>query len=205
MHFAPTKCKVLLVDMQSLHMPLTMYSDCSVTGEVNARICKAQIAFANLRHRFVKSAYPCISRLQKELMELLVSSPKGITAFPDGENLTRWLASIQGPDETVYEGQRYKLSLEFGPNYPYSPPTVRFVSRCYHPNVDHQGAICLDILKEKWSPLLTVENLLLSIRSLLAEPNNDSPLNGQAAQLWNNPSAFRIEMLKFQSAATNSS
>ncbi|KAF8565478.1 hypothetical protein P879_11642, partial [Paragonimus westermani] len=59
----------------------------------------------------------------------------------------------------VYEGQRYKLSLEFGPNYPYSPPTVRFVSRCYHPNVDIYGTICLDILKEKWSPLLTVENL----------------------------------------------
>ncbi|KAF7232205.1 hypothetical protein EG68_09105 [Paragonimus skrjabini miyazakii] len=142
-------------------------------------------------------------RLQKELMELLMSSPKGITAFPDGENLTRWMASIQGPDETVYEGQRYKLSLEFGPNYPYSPPTVRFVSRCYHPNVDTYGTICLDILKEKWSPLLTVENLLLSICSLLAEPNNDSPLNGQAAQLWNNQIAFRTEMLKFQATSPN--
>ncbi|CAH8667131.1 unnamed protein product [Dicrocoelium dendriticum] len=139
-------------------------------------------------------------RLRKELMELLMSSPIGITAFPDGENLTRWLASIQGPDETVYEGQRYKLLLEFGSNYPYSPPTVRFVSRCYHPNVDTRGTICLDILKEKWSPLLTVENLLLSIRSLLAEPNNDSPLNGQAAQLWSNQSAFRAEMLKFQAS-----
>lgn len=68
----------------------------------------------------------------------------------------------------VYEGQQYKLSLEFGPNYPYSPPNVRFVSKCYHPNVDTRGVICLDILKEMWSPLLTVENLLLSIRSLLA-------------------------------------
>ncbi|CAL8071290.1 unnamed protein product [Calicophoron daubneyi] len=142
-------------------------------------------------------------RLQKELMELLMSSPKGITAFPDGENLMRWLASIHGPEQTVYEGQRYKLSLEFGPNYPYSPPTVRFVSRCYHPNVDDRGTICLDILKEKWSPLLTVENLLVSIRSLLAEPNNESPLNGQAAQLWANQSAFRTEMLKFESSNGN--
>ncbi|CAH8594113.1 unnamed protein product [Heterobilharzia americana] len=107
-------------------------------------------------------------RLQKELMELLTSKDKSVTAFPDGENLTRWLASIRGPDGTVYEGQQYKLSLEFGPNYPYSPPNVRFVSKCYHPNVDTRGVICLDILKEMWSPLLTVENLLLSIRSLLA-------------------------------------
>ncbi|VDP52725.1 unnamed protein product [Schistosoma mattheei] len=97
-----------------------------------------------------------------------MSNDKSVTAFPDGENLTRWLASIRGPDGTVYEGQQYKLSLEFGPNYPYSPPNVRFVSKCYHPNVDTRGVICLDILKEMWSPLLTVENLLLSIRSLLA-------------------------------------
>ncbi|VDQ13169.1 unnamed protein product [Trichobilharzia regenti] len=97
-----------------------------------------------------------------------MSNEKDVTAFPDGENLTRWLASIRGPDGTVYEGQQYKLSLEFGPNYPYSPPNVRFVSKCYHPNVDTRGVICLDILKEMWSPLLTVENLLLSIRSLLA-------------------------------------
>ncbi|THD21445.1 Ubiquitin-conjugating enzyme [Fasciola hepatica] len=151
----------------------------------------------------VFSLIPSTFRLQRELMELLVSSPKGVSAFPDGENLTRWLASINGPEDTVYEGQHYTLSMEFGPNYPYSPPTVRFVSRCYHPNVDPRGTICLDILKEKWSPLLTVENLLVSIRSLLAEPNNESPLNSQAAQLWSNPTAFRTEMIRFQSTDGN--
>ncbi|KAF5397192.1 Ubiquitin-conjugating enzyme [Paragonimus heterotremus] len=119
--------------------------------------------------------------------------------LPRTEVCIRSISHVQ-----VYEGQRYKLSLEFGPNYPYSPPTVRFISRCYHPNVDTYGTICLDILKEKWSPLLTVENLLLSICSLLAEPNNDSPLNGQAAQLWNNQIAFRTEMLKFQATSPNS-
>lgn len=67
----------------------------------------------------------------------------------------------------VYEDQVYKLSLEFGGNYPYKPPTVRFISPCYHPNVDTRGNICLDILKEEWSALFTVKSILLSIRSLL--------------------------------------
>uniref|UniRef100_A0A0X3PUN0 Ubiquitin-conjugating enzyme E2 C n=2 Tax=Schistocephalus solidus TaxID=70667 RepID=A0A0X3PUN0_SCHSO len=140
-------------------------------------------------------------RLQKELMDLMMSDEKGISAFPDGEDMTRWLATILGPDKTVYEGETYKLSLEFGASYPYKPPTVRFVSPCFHPNVDTRGNICLDILKEEWSALFTVKSILLSIRSLLAEPNNKSPLNGQAAQLWSDPEAFRAALVRFQSSA----
>ena len=67
----------------------------------------------------------------------------------------------------VYEDLVYKLSLEFPSTYPYSPPTVRFVTPCFHPNVDMAGNICLDILKEKWSALYDVRSILLSIQSLL--------------------------------------
>uniref|UniRef100_A0A493TNP9 Ubiquitin conjugating enzyme E2 C n=1 Tax=Anas platyrhynchos platyrhynchos TaxID=8840 RepID=A0A493TNP9_ANAPP len=63
---------------------------------------------------------------------------------------------------------------------------VRFLTPCYHPNVDPQGNICLDILKDKWSALYDVRTILLSIQSLLAEPNIESPLNTHAAELWKN-------------------
>ncbi|XP_036596858.1 ubiquitin-conjugating enzyme E2 C isoform X3 [Trichosurus vulpecula] len=96
----------------------------------------------------------------------------------------------------VYEDLRYKLSLEFPSGYPYNAPTVKFVTPCYHPNVDTQGNICLDILKDKWSALYDVRTILLSIQSLLGEPNIDSPLNTHAAELWTNPTAFKKYLLE---------
>ncbi|XP_043844661.1 ubiquitin-conjugating enzyme E2 C-like isoform X3 [Dromiciops gliroides] len=96
----------------------------------------------------------------------------------------------------VYEDLRYKLSLEFPSGYPYNAPTVKFVTHCYHPNVDTQGNICLDILKDKWSALYDVRTILLSIQSLLGEPNIDSPLNTHAAELWTNPTAFKNYLLE---------
>ncbi|XP_050763378.1 ubiquitin-conjugating enzyme E2 C isoform X2 [Gavia stellata] len=91
----------------------------------------------------------------------------------------------------AYEELRYKLSLEFPSGYPYTAPTVRFLTPCYHPNVDTQGNICLDILKDKWSALYDVRTILLSIQSLLAEPNIESPLNTHAAELWKNQAAYK--------------
>ncbi|NXY52288.1 UBE2C enzyme, partial [Ceuthmochares aereus] len=91
----------------------------------------------------------------------------------------------------AYEGLRYRLSLEFPSGYPYAAPTVRFLTPCYHPNVDTQGNICLDILKDKWSALYDVRTILLSIQSLLAEPNIESPLNVDAAEHWKNQAAYR--------------
>uniref|UniRef100_A0A8D0XHE4 Ubiquitin-conjugating enzyme E2 C n=1 Tax=Sus scrofa TaxID=9823 RepID=A0A8D0XHE4_PIG len=130
-------------------------------------------------------------RLQQELMTLMMSGDKGISAFPESDNLFKWVGTIHGAAGTVYEDLRYKLSLEFPSGYPYNAPTVKFLTPCYHPNVDTQGNICLDILKDKWSALYDVRTILLSIQSLLGEPNIDSPLNTHAAELWKNPTAFK--------------
>ena len=74
-----------------------------------------------------------------------------VTAFPDGDNLFHWVATVVGGKGTVYDGLRYKLSLTFPSRYPYTAPTVKFVTPCYHPNVDTHGNICLDILKVSFS------------------------------------------------------
>merc|ERR1712110_1022706 len=135
-------------------------------------------------------------RLQSELMTLMMSGDKGISAFPDGDNLLSWIGTVEGPVESVYEGLKYKLRLEFPAGYPYQSPTVKFTTPCFHPNVDSHGNICLDILKEKWSALYEVRTILLSIQSLLGEPNNDSPLNTHAAELWANQVAYQKLLLE---------
>lgn len=121
----------------------------------------------------------------------MMSGDKGISAFPECDNLFKWIGTIDGAQGTVYDGLRYKLSLEFPNGYPYNPPAVKFITPCYHPNVDSDGNICLDILKEKWSALYDVRTILLSVQSLLGEPNNDSPLNAHAASLWEDQKAYK--------------
>ncbi|XP_071448075.1 ubiquitin-conjugating enzyme E2 C [Hetaerina americana] len=138
-----------------------------------------------------KDSHAVTKRLQKELMVLMMSTEKSVSAFPEGENLFKWIGTIHGPEGTVYGGLVFKLSLDFPNSYPYSAPVVKFVTPCFHPNVDIYGNICLDILKEKWSALYDVRTILLSIQSLLGEPNNDSPLNSTAAKMWSNQTLFK--------------
>ncbi|KFH46408.1 Ubiquitin-conjugating enzyme E2-20 kDa-like protein [Hapsidospora chrysogenum ATCC 11550] len=132
-------------------------------------------------------------RLQTELMQLMTSPAPGVSAFPSSDgNLLSWTATIEGPDDTPYTGLTFKLSFAFPSNYPYSPPTVLFKTPIYHPNVDFSGRICLDILKDKWTAAYNIQTILLSLQSLLGEPNNSSPLNGEAAELWDtNPEEFQ--------------
>ncbi|KAI1891033.1 hypothetical protein AGOR_G00159710 [Albula goreensis] len=92
-------------------------------------------------------------RLQQELMTLMMSGDKGISAFPESDNLFKWIGTIDGAQGTVYEGLRYKLSLEFPSGYPYKAP-----------------------------------------RSLLGEPNNESPMNAGAAELWENQEAYKAHL-----------
>ncbi|KAH8829635.1 ubiquitin-conjugating enzyme/RWD-like protein [Flagelloscypha sp. PMI_526] len=137
-------------------------------------------------------------RLSNELMTLMMSNSPGISAFPKNDgNLFEWAGTIEGPAGTIYAGLSFKISIVFPPNYPYVAPNIRFTTPCYHPNVDlNGGAICLDILQDKWSAVYSVQTILLSLQSLLGEPNNASPLNPDAAAIWNNPDAFKKELMK---------
>ncbi|XP_013416041.1 ubiquitin-conjugating enzyme E2 C-like [Lingula anatina] len=143
-----------------------------------------------------KDTHSVSKRLQQELMSLMMSGETGVSAFPDGDNLFKWVGTLQGAEGTVYEGLKYKLTLDFPSSYPYTAPVVKFDTPIFHPNVDTNGNICLDILKEEWSALYTVKTILISIRSLLGEPNNNSPLNTHAAELWENQVAYKKLLLE---------
>ena len=116
-------------------------------------------------------------RITKELEQLIKDPPTNCSAGPsDEEDIYKWEATLMGPVGTPYVGGVFKLIIDFPTNYPFKPPKVRFLTKIYHPNINSQGGICLDILKDNWSPALTISKVLLSICSLLDEPNPDDPL-----------------------------
>ncbi|CAA6653953.1 unnamed protein product [Spirodela intermedia] len=114
-----------------------------------------------------------LKRLQSELMALMMCGDAGISAFPEAESIACWKGTISGSRDTVYEGTTYKLSLIFPKTTPSSPQS-----------------------EDKWSSAYDVRTILLSIQSLLGEPNNESPLNPQAAALWSNQEEFRKMLMK---------
>lgn len=89
-----------------------------------------------------------------------------------------------GPKETPYEEILSTISVSIPYEYPFSPPTIKFVNKIFHPNISTDGHICLDVLKDKWSPVFSLRTILISIMSLLSDPNPDSPLNGEAAKMY---------------------
>ena len=132
-----------------------------------------------------------LRRLQKELQDIVKDPPANCSAGPVGEDLFHWTATIMGPTETPYQGGVFYLEIHFPADYPFKPMKINFTTKIYHPNIDSSGNICLDILKSNWSPALTISKVLLSICSLLDEPNPDDPLVVEIANLYkNNRSKF---------------
>ena len=125
-----------------------------------------------------------LKRLQKELLDISKDTPANCSAGLLSNDLFIWQATIIGPTETPYEGGIFHLKIVFPTDYPFKAPAVIFTTRIYHPNINDNGSICLDILKDQWSPVLTVSKLLLSICSLLNEPNPNDPLMPSIANLY---------------------
>lgn len=123
-------------------------------------------------------------RIQKELAEITLDPPPNCSAGPKGDNIYEWVSTILGPPGSVYEGGVFFLDIHFSPEYPFKPPKVTFRTRIYHCNINSQGIICLDILKDNWSPALTVSKVLLSVCSLLTDCNPADPLVGSIASQY---------------------
>uniref|UniRef100_A0A453S7A8 UBC core domain-containing protein n=2 Tax=Triticinae TaxID=1648030 RepID=A0A453S7A8_AEGTS len=114
---------------------------------------------------------------------------------PVAEDMFHWQATIMGPSESPYAGGVFLVTIHFPPDYPFKPPKVAFKTKVFHPNINSNGSICLDILKEQWSPALTVSKVLLSICSLLTDPNPDDPLVPEIAHM------YKSDRAKYESTA----
>ena len=126
-----------------------------------------------------------IKRLQRELAEIEKDTPVNCSAgLVTPDDLFTWQATIIGPTETPYEGGMFNLVILFPTDYPFKPPKISFTTRIYHPNINSTGGICLDILKDQWSPALSITKVLLSICSLLSDPNPDDPLAPEIANIY---------------------
>ncbi|KAE9456361.1 hypothetical protein C3L33_11726, partial [Rhododendron williamsianum] len=147
---------------------------------------------------------------------LCVGTAPGISASPSEENMRYFNVMILGPSQSPYEGGVFKLELFLPEEYPMAAPKVRFLTKIYHPNIDKLGRICLDILKDKWSPALQIRTVLLSsvslycslinqtdvgmsdglafsIQALLSAPNPDDPLSENVAKHWKTNEAEAVE------------
>ncbi|XP_044965207.1 constitutive photomorphogenesis protein 10 [Hordeum vulgare subsp. vulgare] len=120
-------------------------------------------------------------RIQKELLDLNASD---CSAGPKGDNLYHWLSTIIGPQGSPYEGGIFFLDIVFPLDYPFKPPMVTFKTRIYHCNVDSIGAVSLEILKDGWSPALTISKVLLAIKGIITNPDPYNPLVESIARLY---------------------
>lgn len=127
-----------------------------------------------------------INRLKLELTELEKTPPSNCSAGMLDNDIYEWQATIMGSKDGPYEGGIFYLNIKFTEDYPFKPPLCTFITKIYHPNINAGGSICLDILKENWSPALTISKLLLSICSLMEDPNPDDPLVSEIADIYKN-------------------
>ena len=128
-----------------------------------------------------------VRRITKEYKDLMKDTPPNCSAGPISEtDMFAWQATIMGPDDSPYAGGVFNLKIQFPSDYPFKAPKCTFVTKIYHMNIGENGVICLDILKEggQWSPALTISKVLLSICSLLNDPNPDSVMQSEIGRLY---------------------
>jgi len=123
-------------------------------------------------------------RLIKEYQNFEKNSPEGISINLNQDKINSWEGLIFGPYDSPWEGGIFKLNIDFPVDYPHKAPKIIFITPMFHPNIYKNGSICLDILQSKWNPVLDIKSILISIQSLLTDPNINSPANMEASTLY---------------------
>ncbi|KAL6904886.1 ubiquitin-conjugating enzyme/RWD-like protein [Trichoderma evansii] len=137
-------------------------------------------------------------RVQKELS--LGATMR--TDFPDPDNILNFILSIE-PDEGMYRGARFTFDFAINQNFPHEPPKVRCMEKIYHPNIDLEGKVCLNILREDWKPVLNLNAVIVGLQFLFLEPNASDPLNKEAADdLRSNREGFKRNVRTAMSGGT---
>lgn len=127
------------------------------------------------------------SRIDKELRDVCREDKvAGVVVTKIYESNNRKLTGkIKGPSGTSYEGGVFEVDIQLPNQYPFEPPKMKFITKVYHPNISSQtGAICLDILKDNWSPALTIKTALLSLQALLCSPEPNDPQDAEVAKMY---------------------
>ncbi|GAX17770.1 ubiquitin-conjugating enzyme E2 M [Fistulifera solaris] len=129
-----------------------------------------------------KKRTPGEIRIQTDIAELDGGDVATIK-FPNPNDLTLFDVSVT-PDTGLWKGATYHFTFTIPPHYPHSPPRVECNTKIYHPNIDLQGKVCLNILREDWKPVLDINSVIYGLIYLFYEPNPDDPLNHEAAELF---------------------
>ncbi|KKY22120.1 putative ketol-acid reductoisomerase [Diplodia seriata] len=129
-------------------------------------------------------------RVQKDLSELSLGSTMK-TEFPNPDDILNFVLTIE-PDEGMYKGGRFNFNFAINQNFPHDPPKVKCTQKIYHPNIDLEGNVCLNILREDWKPVLNLNAVIVGLQFLFLEPNASDPLNKEAAEdLKSNREGFK--------------
>lgn len=124
-----------------------------------------------------------IKRLNKEYLQLQKEPIEGIKIV-NNEDLAHWIVIINGPVGTPFEGGIFEVRMDFHDDYPIKAPSVKFLTEIYHPNIYRDGFVCINILQDEWTPAQSIGTIMLSIISLLMDPNPNSPANREASDLF---------------------
>lgn len=124
-------------------------------------------------------------RIQKEVDEVKRDTACGVQIEVDDANFKHMVGVIKGPADTPYSGGTFRVDITIPADYPFDPPKMKFITKMWHPNVSSQtGAICLDILKDAWSPALTMKTALMSLQALMCAPEPNDPQDAEVANMF---------------------
>jgi len=157
------------------------YENTAMLGLFSLKDQKKENAPNGIARNNVKKQTAAQLRIAKDMAELQLPQTCQLE-YPDIADVLTFKLNIS-PDEGFYKGGKFSFCFKVGPSYPHEPPKVKCETKVYHPNIDLEGNVCLNILREDWKPVLTINSIVYGLQFLFLEPNPEDPLNKEAADM----------------------